>query len=81
MKLHGQSLAQRVIKYRIAGLIVEIREDNCIFVGQLGSRRGMRKRLGRHSAQPEEYDSRGCSEGGHSVPAEKLPGSVHSAGR
>ena len=37
LKLHGQPLAQRVVKYRIAGLILEIREDNGILVGQLGS--------------------------------------------
>ena len=38
LKLHRQSLAQRVVKHRIAGLIVEIREDNGILVGQPGSR-------------------------------------------
>ena len=56
LKLHGQSLAQRVVKHRIAGLVVEIREDNGVLLGQLGSRRGiaMRKRPGRHSAQHEE---------------------------
>ena len=33
LKLYRQSLAQRVVKYRIAGLVVEIREDNRILVG------------------------------------------------
>ena len=35
LKLHGQSLAQRVVKDRIARPVVEIREDNRVLLGQL----------------------------------------------
>ena len=42
----------------------EVREDNGVLLGQLGSRRGIatRKRPGRHAAQQEEDESRGCAE-------------------
>ena len=33
-QLYGQSLAQRVVKYRIAGLILEIGQDNGVLVGE-----------------------------------------------
>ena len=36
LKLHGQPLAQRVVKNRIAGLILKLREDDGVFVGQAG---------------------------------------------
>ena len=32
LKLHGQSLAQRVVKYRIAGLVLEVREDDRVLL-------------------------------------------------
>ena len=32
LKLHGQSLAQRVVKYRIAGLVLKIREDDRVLL-------------------------------------------------
>jgi hypothetical protein len=51
LKLHGQPLAQRVVKHRIARLVIEVREDKGILVGQLGSRHKIaRKRPDRHSA-------------------------------
>ena len=34
LKLHGQSLAQRVVKHRVTGLVIEIREDNRVLVGE-----------------------------------------------
>ena len=34
LKLHGQSLAQRVVKHRVAGLVLEIREDNRVLLGE-----------------------------------------------
>ena len=34
LKLHGQPLAQRVVKHRVAGLVLEIREDNRVRVGE-----------------------------------------------
>ena len=41
LKLHGQALAQRVVKHRVAGLVIELREDNRVPVGEFGSRRGI----------------------------------------
>ena len=38
LKLHGQSLAQRVVKHRIAGLVLEVREDDRVLLRE--SRRG-----------------------------------------
>jgi hypothetical protein len=37
LKLHGQSLAQPVVKDRNARLVVEVRKNNRIVLGQLGS--------------------------------------------
>ena len=34
LKLHGQSLAQRVVEHRVACLVIEIREDNRVLVGE-----------------------------------------------
>ena len=34
LKLHGQSLAQRVVEHRVTGLVLEIREDNRVLVGE-----------------------------------------------
>ena len=38
LKLDRQSLAQRVVKHRVTGLVVEIREDNRVLVGERGGR-------------------------------------------
>src|SRR5439155_4778671 len=34
LKLHGQSLAQRVVKHSVTCLVIEIREDNRVLVGE-----------------------------------------------
>ena len=41
LQLDRQRLPQGVVEYRIAGPVVEIREDNGVSLGQCGSRRGI----------------------------------------
>src|SRR5581483_291156 len=81
LKLYRQPLTQRVVKDRIARLVLEVRENDSVLLGQFGSRRGMRKRPCGHSAQEKEYDSRGCTEDGHPVPAQKLSRLVEAVRR
>ena len=53
LKLYRESLLQRVVKYRVAGLVVEIGENNGVFVGQAG--RGLARAEVQRSAN-------GCSD-------------------
>ena len=82
LKLHGQSLAQRVVIHRVTGLVIEIREDNRVSVGQC---RGMAKvdvscdrerqhRGGSRKNHLPARDDRGGEWGRHAA------GHVHRAG-
>ena len=76
-------LTKRAVENRVTSFVFKIAEDNRILLRQLGSPRrfAMQKRPGRHSAQQEDYDSRGCAERGRLVPAEELARSVQPARR
>ena len=58
LQLHGQSLAQRVVKHRIAGLVVEIGQDDGVLVGESGGAmkievcRGEQRQNGRGGRNP-----------------------------
>ena len=61
LKLHGQALAQRVVKHRVAGGVVEIREDDRVPFGE--SRGSVKVEVGRRRNDGGKRNSSGYRHG------------------